>query len=951
MSPIQQMLLGVGAVATKTYVDDVFSTYLWRGNGSNSSTRTMSNGVDLAGEGGMVWIKQRTGTNEAKIVDTVRGLTGSSPYYVMPSESNAQGDRAWNWSFLNNGFSFNQDYGDINGNNENYASWTFRKSPAFTIKQYTGSGSTQSISHDLGSVPGMIMVKRTDSSAGWAVYHRGVDGTSPENYALGLDNSDARSESANYWNDTAPTATHFTVKTSGSTNTSGATYIAYIFAGGESTAATARSVEFDGSDDYLTTSTSSDYTIGTDDFTLECWCYQDARAWAWLFDGNGSGANEFDLYLKDNGVIYHRTGGTVRILTLQNVMPVGQWAHIALVRSSGTTRLYVNGIQQGAAYSPSSTENLNFTALDIGRRGDGSNYLNGKVSNLRFVKGTAVYTSSFTPPTEPLTNITNTKLLCCNSSTITGSTVGTITATGFTEVTSQTSYYASGNNISGPGGTGEYRIWLNSGNNQFYYNFGGGNTSIGGQDSYYAAAQVITTAQRTAGTITSSQDIYPGGTSGYVATIVRNLSAITASSTDSPFDDPAGFVFGDSGDQNVIKTGVWTAESGGVAEVYLGFEAQFIMIKTTGSGSWLIWDSMRGIVTGGADPYIMANQSNAESNTTDFIDLTATGFKVTQLGSSGTQFTYIAIRRPDGYVGKPPSLGTDVFAMDTGNGSSTIPAYDSGFPVDFGLDRRPASTEDWYTSARLIGAKWLKTNANSTETSGASYLWDSNVGYIAGNWADSDYQSWMFKRHAGFDVVTYEGTGAAREIPHSLSKTVEMMWVKNRDSSSNWMVYHKNGNNSNTNDPENYYLKLDETSPAYSTTDRWNQTAPTATCFSVGSATQTNNSGDNFIAMLFASVDGISKVGSYTGTGSSGNTITLGFQARFIFLKRVNSTSSWPVWDSLRTTASPFTKEMYFDATDSQGNATYFTVSSTGFTFNSNDYNGSSDKFIYYAHA
>ena len=85
MSPIQQMLLGVGAVATKTYVDDVFSTYLYTGN--QTAGHTITNGIDLANKGGLVWIKGRESAFQHELVDTVRGAG-----YVLKSDSTgAQG--------------------------------------------------------------------------------------------------------------------------------------------------------------------------------------------------------------------------------------------------------------------------------------------------------------------------------------------------------------------------------------------------------------------------------------------------------------------------------------------------------------------------------------------------------------------------------------------------------------------------------------------------------------------------------------------------------------------------------------------------------------------------------------------------------------------------------------------------------------------------------------------
>ena len=176
----------------------------------------------------------------------------------------------------------------------------------------------------------------------------------------------------------------------------------------------------------------------------------------------------------------------------------------------------------------------------------------------------------------------------------------------------------------------------------------------------------------------------------------------------------------------------------------------------------------------------------------------------------GDTYIYMALRRPDGYVGKPPELGTGVFAMDTGNGSYTIPAFNSGFPVDFAFYRGVSSAHDWNTSARLMSGKFVKTNTDQAEGTASSFKFSSNDGFgDGGNAMPSGDQAWMWKRSAGFDVVAY-GPGnevEGRSIPHSLNKIPEMIFIKNRDSTDHWAIYHK-GLNGGTN-PEQYYLWLD----------------------------------------------------------------------------------------------------------------------------------------------
>merc|ERR1712072_927507 len=100
--------------------------------------------------------------------------------------------------------------------------------------------------------------------------------------------------------------------------------------------------------------------------------------------------------------------------------------------------------------------------------------------------------------------------------------------------------------------------------------------------------------------------------------------------------------------------------------------------------------------------------------------------------------------------------------------------------------------------------------------------------------------SWMWKRHAGFDVVNYKGNETSgHQIPHNLSKIPVMIWVKNRESTDGWFVYHQ-GNNGGTN-PEQWYIMLHDSQPAAtgSSAGFWNDTAPTATHFTLGSSADT----------------------------------------------------------------------------------------------------------------
>jgi hypothetical protein len=216
------MMMGAaGASGDKVYVDDVFSTYLYTGN---SSTQTITNGIDLAGEGGLAIIRTRA-AGGWRWIDTERGATKR----LASQDSNPEGtDPTGLTLFTSTGFTLGSG-GDYNDTND-YASWSFRKAPGFfDVVTYTGDGTAgRTVAHNLGSVPGMIIVKCTNTAGtNWLVYHRSLGATK----AVILDLANASvGPSANYWNNTAPTSTHFTLGVINDVNTNGDTYVAYIFA-------------------------------------------------------------------------------------------------------------------------------------------------------------------------------------------------------------------------------------------------------------------------------------------------------------------------------------------------------------------------------------------------------------------------------------------------------------------------------------------------------------------------------------------------------------------------------------------------------------------------------------------------------------------------------------------------------------------------------------------------
>ncbi len=396
-------------------------------------------------------------------------------------------------------------------------------------------------------------------------------------------------------------------------------------------------------------------------------------------------------------------------------------------------------------------------------------------------------------------------------------------------------------------------------------------------------------------------------------------------------DDAAAQVFGDDGDENIIKCGSYTGNgSADGPTIDCGFEPQWLLIRNTSNGgNWVLMDAMRGMPVGDEATVLLPNASGNESGYANLwgVDLQATGFKVNvsqiQINESGGTMIYIAIRRPM----KNPEAGTEVFqtVTYTGNGSTTDREIDSGksWKTDlhihwnrtYGAFNAGASSvsapvfdslrgyESSSTSSAVNGLATFSTAAESSTVSGIGFknFPDFTVNYTSGNMNQTniDMLAWQFKRATGFmDVVAYTGNSVEpRAIAHGLGVVPEMIIIKNRSGAYDWVVYHSG----NTANPATQYLHLNANYATLDDDAMWKDTAPTASVFTTGNALQNNISSYTYIAYLFATLAGVSKVGSYTGTGANLN-VDCGFSAgaRFILIKRTDSTGDWYVWDTER---------------------------------------------------
>jgi len=415
--------------------------------------------------------------------------------------------------------------------------------------------------------------------------------------------------------------------------------------------------------------------------------------------------------------------------------------------------------------------------------------------------------------------------------------------------------------------------------------------------------------------------------------------------------------FGSASDQDIIKCGNYTGNgSSSGPEINLGFEPQWLMIKSaTESENWHIWDNIRGVTTGGTDFVLYPNIAANETTSVNWLDFTSTGFQLSvsynQVNKNSAKYVYIAIRR--GPM-KAPENATDVFAIDTFTGS--IPNFISGFVTDLAFARVVNSSQDWNWGSRITGTDLLQSNKTDAALTDSNKTWDFMNGYNkASGGADSNQVGWMFRRSPEFfDIVAYTGDGTtAQTITHNLNGVPKMIWGKRRDSSGNWMVYYGSTLyavflNSDTN--------FTGISPFQNIPHNY-QPLSSDSQFAVGLASggnadkSMNTSGAEYILYIFGEQTGISKIGTYSGTGSNVD-VDCGFSsgARFVMIKNVTGgvSGDWNVMDTTRG----IDDYMKFNSTDAEANADLIDIINSGFrvkTGGGSETNASGNTYFFYA--
>jgi hypothetical protein len=476
----------------------------------------------------------------------------------------------------------------------------------------------------------------------------------------------------------------------------------------------------------------------------------------------------------------------------------------------------------------------------------------------------------------------------------------------------------------------------------------------------------------------ASWAVYHRSTSGSPATEYLNLNSTSGTSTDSTFwnntaptssvftvgsntetnasgstyvyylfaHDAGGF--GLAGTDNVISCGSFVGAAS--VTVNLGYEPQWILYKkTTGVGDWCLYDTMRGLTASNISNQLNPNSSAAEAASTSVNGgiVTPTGFNInadTAFNAYGETFIYIAIRRGPMKV---PTVGTSVY---TGSLAASSVSVSAGFVPDLAFVGKRDTSGGVYVGSRLQGSSVYLNTYNTAAEAAFGWVWDGPTKTWMQTSIGADVVNWLFARAPSVcDVVCYTGTGVARTVTHNLTVAPELIIVKNRDSSNSWITYCEY-----LSAPLDDRVFVNSSNAKGTSSGTWK--IPTTTTWGMDiNFSEMNTNGTNYVSYLFATCAGVSKVGSYTGTGTTLQ-INCGFTAgaRFVLIKRTNSASSdWYVWDSARGIVAGNDPYLLLNSNAAEVTGTdYIDTYSAGFEISSTApaaINGSGDSFIFLA--
>jgi hypothetical protein len=694
---------------------------------------------------------------------------------------------------------------------------------------------------------------------------------------------------------------------------------------------------------YVSAPTSTAFAVGTNAYTMEAWFYPINTS----FTGGyfSIAPNGLQMGFQNSTSWGVAQANVAWELTTTSMPIVGQWNHMAIVRSgTGTnqTALFLNGTRV-ALGTVATSYAQNSCAV-------GSSNTNGYISNARLVNGTAIYSpasTTITVPTTPLTNVTNTSLLTFQNATAVdnSSNAFALTTSGTMPISGAYPFALLGTGIA---------------------------NDASGNGNNWTANNISTIQNTTYDTMIDSPTDYASASDYAVLNPLYNVSSEASYMSNGNLqisDNSGNSVWHQT--RPTVPTVVgskwyWeitlTTLSGGIAN-YTGVDlvtdntnppsggayqlywntANYA--KTTNSGTntnftgtptvndviQVAYDAVNGQIWFGKNgTYFEGNPSAGTGASYTGINTSSTAF-VASLSTSGATSAFAINFGQQPFKYTPPTgfVGVNTYNLPTPTTSwfttanNSVAGNTTAYP-DLVWAKARSSAQNHSLTDTLRGPT-LNLIANTTGAeAGLSTLfavnkygltlgndvsvnsggvtevvwgWQAGQNTSATNTNGSITSTVSANTTAGFSVVTYTGTGANATVGHGLGVAPAMYIVKNRGQTGDWCVYHQNMNAT----PQNYYMQLNLTSAAGANSTIWNNTAPTSTTFAIGSYLY--GTGINYVAYCWAAVPGYSAFGSYTGNGSTdGPFVYTGFRPRWILLKNSASATAWFMFDSSRDT-------------------------------------------------
>jgi len=767
------------------------------------------------------------------------------------------------------------------------------------------------------------------------------------------------------------------------------------------------SITLDGSNDYLNISDHKDFDFGSNDFTIEAWVRYSVIATD--YDQSIFSKRTYGSYGMMNFWINEDTGTLQMIgdsndgtpwdinITSTSSLSTDTWNHIALQRSGSEISFWINGVKDSTTGTFSGSFYNETEDVKIGYGNDANQYLKGYMDEIR-VSNTARYTSNFTPSTTAFTDDSNT-LLLIHSDTTNGSTTftddsGVVGGLGNDQssntnnwttnnlaatdqmLDTPTNNFATLNPLDNSGAT------LLEGNLDFYAPGGSGSLYTKGTfgastGKWYFEVDIISTgngpywglaAISDAGELTTAVNGIYFQFDGYVVSNGSNVGSGLGSFSAGDISGVAidmtasTIQFYKNGSTIGTAYSLPTETADGFVPWFRGNAAQ--MRLNFGQDS-----SFAGNKTGSAGPYTDSNSVG------DFYYEPPTGFNAlcTQnlpdpdvipsehfntVTYSGDDVTAASGGQAISDVGFQP----DMTWIKSRNSTHYHSIHDAVRGVGTGTNEtlytnsteaEPTAGEIHIKSFDADGVTVAKGDSGSTNGSGYNYVawnWKANGSGSSNTDGTINTTSTSANVDAGFSIVTYTGAGGTATVGHGLSSAPEMVIAKTRNSGTYWPVYHESNGNTKI-------VKLD-TTMATDTTSHWNNTTPSTTLVYLGNTWEANRSGYDQLLYCFHSVDGYSKVGSYTGNGSSDGTfVYTGFRPAYVMVK--STTVSGEGFVIFNNKSNPDNLVDYYltayGSTAEQGPMTTRSLdfTSNGFKWrgNSTEVNKNGETYIYIAFA